>query len=132
MPSRYPARQLRSGRTIDQNRPEQSRQVAGKNLCIGDENLPKWQSFFARHPDLFDWQTPDGSCMAFPRYKGADGGEQFTPSLVEKSGVLLLPGSINNSQLGETPSDRFWLDYGRSGLDEGLAVLDAHIMRNRR
>ena len=23
-------------------------------------------AFFARHPDLFDWQRPDGSCMAFP------------------------------------------------------------------
>lgn len=105
--------------------------LLARNCAIVDENLPKWEAFFARYPDLFDWQTPDGSCMAFPRYKGKDGVEQFTRSLVEESGVLLLPGSIYNSQLGETPTDRFRLGFGRSGLDEGLAVLDAHIMRNR-
>ncbi|MEO9875529.1 MAG: pyridoxal phosphate-dependent aminotransferase [Anderseniella sp.] len=105
--------------------------LLARNCAIVDENLPKWEAFFARHPDLFDWQTPDGSCMAFPRYKGSDGVEQFTRSLVEQSGVLLLPGSIYNSQLGETPTDRFRLGFGRNGLDEGLAVLDAHIMRNR-
>lgn len=105
--------------------------LLARNCAIVDENLPKWEAFFARYPDLFDWQTPDGSCMAFPRYRGADGVEQFTRSLVQESGVLLLPGSIYNSQLGETPTDRFRLGYGRSGLDEGLAALDAHIMRNR-
>lgn len=105
--------------------------LLARNCAIVDENLPKWEAFFARYPDLFDWRTPDGSCMAFPRYRGADGVEQFIHSLVTESGVLLLPGSIYNSQLGETPTDRFRLGYGRSGLDEGLAVLDAHIMRNR-
>jgi len=105
--------------------------LLARNCAIVDENLPKWEAFFARHPDLFDWQTPDGSCMAFPRYMGPDGVEQFTRSLVEQSGVLLLPGSIYNSQLGETPTDRFRLGYGRRGLDDGLAVLDAYIMRNR-
>lgn len=105
--------------------------LLARNCAIVDENLPKWETFFARYPDLFDWQAPDGSCMAFPRYKGAEGVEQFIRSLVEESGVLLLPGSIYNSVLGETPTDRFRLGFGRSGLDEGLAALDAHIMRNR-
>jgi len=105
--------------------------LLARNCAIVDDNLPKWDAFFARYPDLFDWQTPDGSCMAFPRYKGSDGVENFTRSLVEESGVLLLPGSIYNSDLNETPSNRFRLGYGRNGLDEGLAALDAHIMRNR-
>ena len=105
--------------------------LLARNCAIVDENLPKWDAFFARHPDLFDWRTPDGSCMAFPRYKGAEGVESFTRSLVEESGVLLLPGSIYSSDLNEAPTDRFRLGYGRSGLDEGLAALDAHIMRNR-
>lgn len=105
--------------------------LLARNCAIVDENLPKWDAFFARHPELFDWQAPDGACMAFPRYKGADGVEDFTRSLVEESGVLLLPGSIYGSTLNETPKDRFRLGYGRTGLDEGLAALDAHIMRNR-
>lgn len=103
--------------------------ILAKNCAIVDENLPKWDAFFARHDHLFEWQRPDGSCMAFPKYKGADGVENFTHRLIEESGVLLLPSQIYASNLGPTPNDRFRLGFGRSGLDEGLAALEAHIMR---
>ena len=105
--------------------------LLARNCAIVDENLPKWEAFFARYPDLFDWRRPDGSCMAFPRYKGSEGVEEFCRSLVEDSGVLLLPSTIYSSELGPTPTDRFRLGFGRSGLDEGLAALEAHVMRNR-
>lgn len=105
--------------------------ILARNNAIIDENLPKWGAFFARHPDLFDWQRPDGSCMAFPRYTGADGVETFAKSLVEESGVLFLPSTIYSSELSPTPTDRFRLGFGRSGLDEGLAALEAHITRNQ-
>ena len=102
-----------------------------RNRAIIDENLPKWDAFFSRHEDLFDWRRPDGSCMAFPRYKGADGVENFTRNLIEDCGVLLLPGSIYDSQIAPTPKDHFRLGFGRKGLDEGLAVLDSYIMKYR-
>lgn len=101
--------------------------LLARNCAIVDENLPKWDAFFARYPDLFDWQRPAGSCMAFPRYKGAEGVEEFCRSLVEESGVLFLPSTIYDSVLGDTPTDRFRLGYGRKGLDEGLAALDGHL-----
>ena len=104
--------------------------LLARNCAIVDENLPKWDAFFARHPDLFDWQRPDGSCMGFARYTGPEGVEAFCRSAVEDSGVLLLPSTIYRSDLGATPTDRFRLGFGRLGLDEGLAALDAHIMRN--
>ncbi|WP_306116155.1 MULTISPECIES: pyridoxal phosphate-dependent aminotransferase [unclassified Roseovarius] len=105
--------------------------ILARNCAIVDENLPKWDAFFARYPDLFDWSRPDGSCMGFPRYKGADGVEAFAKSLVEEAGVLFLPSTIYSSELGPTPTDRFRLGFGRTGLDEGLAALDAHIRKNR-
>jgi aspartate/methionine/tyrosine aminotransferase len=105
--------------------------ILARNCAIVDENLPKWDAFFARHTDLFDWQRPDGSCMAFPRYKGSDGVEAFTKSLVEESGVLFLPSTIYSSDLGPTPNDRLRLGFGRSNLDEGIAALDAHLMKNK-
>lgn len=104
--------------------------ILARNCQIVEKNLPKWSAFFARHPNLFEWQIPDGSCMGFPRYKGTDGVEQFTQKLVEQSGVLLLPSTIYSSTLGKTPDDRFRLGYGREGLDEGLAVLEQHIIEN--
>ncbi len=108
-----------------------SDRILARNCAIVDENLPKWDAFFARHPDLFEWKQPDGSCMAFPRYKGMDGVEVFCEKLVEESGVLFLPSTIYSSELGETPKDRFRLGFGRNGLDEGIAALDAHIMKNK-
>lgn len=106
-------------------------QILARSNAIVDQNLIKWDAFFARHPDLFDWRRPDGSCMAFPRYKGAEGVEEFCRALVEDSGVLFLPSTIYRSDLGPTPTDRFRLGCGRKGLDEGLAALEAHIQRNR-
>ena len=105
--------------------------ILARNCAVVDENLPKWDAFFARYPELFDWSRPDGSCMAFPRYKGADGVEAFARSLVEEAGVLFLPSTIYASELGPTPTDRFRLGFGRKNLDEGLAALDAHLMKNR-
>lgn len=105
--------------------------ILARNCALVDENLPKWDAFFARYPELFDWRRPEGSCMAFPRYKGADGVEAFARALVEESGVLLLPSTIYSSALGATPKDRFRLGFGRANLDEGLAALDAHLMRNK-
>ena len=104
-------------------------QLLARNCSIIDQNLPKWDAFFARYPQLFEWSHPDGSCMAFPRYTGADGVEQFCRSLVEQSGVLFLPSTIYSSDLSATPNDRFRLGFGRIGLDEGLAALDAHMTK---
>lgn len=104
--------------------------LLSRNCSIIDENLPKWDGFFARYPQWFEWTHPKGSCMAFPRYKGPEGVEAFCQSLVEKSGVLFLPSTIYRSDLSSTPTDRFRLGFGRKGLDEGLAVLDAHMMTN--
>lgn len=101
--------------------------ILARNNAIIDENLPKWEAFFDRHPGLFDWRRPDGSCMAYPRYLGEEGVEEWTLRLVEEAGVLLLPSTIYASELGPTPTDRFRLGLGRRGLDAGIAAMDAHI-----
>ncbi len=104
-------------------------QLLSRNCAIVDENLPQCDAFFNRHAGLFDWHHPDGSCMAYPRYKGSDGVETFCRLLIEKSGVLLLPSTVYQSALGDTPQNRFRLGYGRKGLNEGLAVMDEHIIK---
>ncbi|MEM7295610.1 MAG: pyridoxal phosphate-dependent aminotransferase [Pseudomonadota bacterium] len=101
--------------------------ILARNCQIVDENLARWDTFFGRHPELFDWRRPDGSCMGFPRYLGSNGVEAFCKALVEEAGVLFLPGTIYRSELGPTPTDRFRLGYGRKGLDAGLRALEDHL-----
>lgn len=103
--------------------------LLARNNQIIDENLPKWDAFFVRHENLFEWRRPDGSCMAFPRYTGPEGVEEFARAMVEEAGVLLLPSTIYQSELGDVPQDRFRLGFGRKNLDEGLAAMDAQLAK---
>jgi len=104
-------------------------QILARNCKIIDDNLEKLNAFFDRYAGLFDWRVSDASCMAFPRYLGADGVEHFTQRLLEEAGVLLLPGSIYSSELSPTPTDRFRIGFGRSAIDDGIAAMDAHLQR---
>ncbi len=106
---------------------ENREQIVARNCAIVDENLPKWDAFFAQFSDRFEWERPDGSCMGFPRYLGSEGVDNFCRSLVEESGVLLLPSTIYRSELGPSIDDRFRLGYGRRGLDAGLEAMTAHL-----
>ncbi|MFK8017952.1 MAG: aminotransferase class I/II-fold pyridoxal phosphate-dependent enzyme [Gammaproteobacteria bacterium] len=101
--------------------------ILKRNRALLTSNLESLSAFFARHSGLFEWRAPDGGCVAFPRYLGADGVETFCSELVEQSGVLLLPASVYRSELMATPADRFRIGFGRAGIDEGLAQLDRFL-----
>lgn len=101
--------------------------ILGRNRNLAAENLRKLDAFFARHAELFEWYSPDGGCIAYPRYLGSDGVETFCASLVEQAGVLLLPGSMYRSALLPTPVDRFRIGYGRFGMDEALTAFEQFL-----
>jgi aspartate/methionine/tyrosine aminotransferase len=97
-------------------------EILSRNRGIIAANLPQFTDFFARYPELFEFAAPDGGCVCYPRYLGADGVEAMCADLVEQAGVLLLPASIYSSELTETPGDRFRVGIGRSGPGEALAM----------
>jgi aspartate/methionine/tyrosine aminotransferase len=94
--------------------------LLARNRAIVAANLPLFGEFFARRPDLFEWARPQGGCVCFPRYLGADGVESMCADLVREVGVLLLPSSIYRSDLTATPTDRFRVGVGRIGPEEAL------------
>ena len=106
--------------------------ILRRNLDLIDGNLKAVNAFFGEFADLFDWQVPDGGCIAFPRYRGKDGVESFCRRLAEEIGVVLLPASIYQSALTPTPADRFRIGFGRSYVPEGLAAMRAWLKGNRR
>ena len=96
---------------------ERVRQICGRNLALLDE-------FFARRSDLFRWKRPRAGTTAFPRYLGSNGSEAFCRRAVEEAGVLLLPSTAFDA--GDA---HFRIGYGRAGLPEALAALEAFIER---
>ncbi|MEJ8660857.1 MULTISPECIES: aminotransferase class I/II-fold pyridoxal phosphate-dependent enzyme [Streptomyces] len=105
--------------------------ILDRNRALIARNLPAFDAFFARFPDDFAWRAPDGGCVAYPRYLGPEGVEEFCTRLVEEAGVLLLPASIYRSDLTPTPTDRFRIGIGRRDPEEGLSAV-ARWLRTRR
>lgn len=105
--------------------------ILDRNNRLGASNLGKLKLLFAEFEHLFDWYMPDGGCVCYPRYKGADGVENFARDLVQQAGVLLLPASLYHSDLNPTPDDRFRIGFGRAKIDEGIAAMRSYLLRNR-
>lgn len=105
--------------------------IIERNVELIRQNTAAARTFFARHQDLFDFEPPDGGCVCFVRYKGADGVEEFTRRLVEEAGVLLLPSSLYRSEIGKVPDNYFRLGLGRVLVPEALDVMDRWIQKQQ-
>jgi aspartate/methionine/tyrosine aminotransferase len=101
--------------------------IQARNRAIIAENLPLFGAFFERHAELFEWAPPQGGCVAFPRYRGAEGVEAMCRELVERAGVLLLPASVYRSDLAPVPADRFRIGVGRRDPGPALEAFDAYL-----
>lgn len=97
-------------------------QILDKNRALLTKNLAELEQFFMKYPNLFDWYTPNGGCIAYPKYTGPGTVEDFCEALVNEYGVLLLPASIYRSELMETPADRFRIGFGRENIEAGLSA----------
>lgn len=104
--------------------------ILAKNVNLLSQNIKKLDKFFAEFPDLFEWKHPDGGAVAYPRYIGKGSANDFCADLLDKSGVLILPPRIYNSELLSTPQDHFRIGFGRSGMDEMLDVFYHYLKKN--
>lgn len=84
------------------------------NLGIIRENLTLLSAFFQRHADRFSWRPPRAGPIAFPRLLNGD-VNLYSSVLVEKFGVLLLPGRV----YGED-GPHFRIGFGRTTLAAAL------------
>jgi aspartate/methionine/tyrosine aminotransferase len=103
--------------------------ILARNRSLIARNLALLETFFAEHSDLFAWYLPDGGCIGYPQFLGREGVEAFASKLVEQSGVLVVPASIYQSDLGPTPTDRFRIGYGRDNMVAGLAAMGGHLRK---
>ena len=85
------------------------------NRAIIEANLPILNAFFATYQHLFNWTPPRAGSIAFPGIRFAQDVEQFCIDLVQKQGVMLLPGTCYD--FGQK---HFRIGFGRKNMSECL------------
>ena len=101
--------------------------ILERNRNLVEDNLNVLNQFFTKYPNLFDWSIPDGGCVGYPRYIGEGTVEDFITRIIEDIGVLFLPASIFQSDLGKAPADRFRVGFGRDYFPEAITKLDEYL-----
>jgi aspartate/methionine/tyrosine aminotransferase len=95
--------------------------IVERNRQLVLRNLQLLSTFLARHSKLFLWTPPNASPIGFVQFKPQQDVFQFCESVVQQSGVLLLPGSVYD----EPRHIRF--GYGRANMPESLTQLDSWL-----
>ena len=85
-------------------------------------NLELLRDFMRRYAEYFSWQEPQAGPIAFPRVTFAESSDAFCAGLLEKQGVLLLPGSL----FAAAPA-QFRIGFGRRDFQLGLQKLETHV-----
>ncbi|MBI1861462.1 MAG: aminotransferase class I/II-fold pyridoxal phosphate-dependent enzyme [Deltaproteobacteria bacterium] len=93
-----------------------------RNRAIIEKNLGELDRFFDRFSDRLQWVRPKAGCIAFPRFKDPKECDLRLRSLVEETGVFLLPGSQFFY-----PGPHFRIGFGRAQFPEGLARFSSTI-----
>jgi aspartate/methionine/tyrosine aminotransferase len=96
--------------------------VLARSRAIVEENMTLLDRFFDDRPDRFAWVRPRGGSIGFPRLLDDEPIDDFAARLVEREGVLLLPGS----QFGH-PGNHFRVGFGREDLPTALGRLEAFV-----
>jgi aspartate/methionine/tyrosine aminotransferase len=94
-----------------------------RNVGIITRNLALLDQFFANHSDRFAWQRPQAGSIGFPRLIGEDIND-FCKDLVEKAGVLLLPGTLYEDQ-----GNHFRIGFGRKNFPDALTRFEDYLGR---
>ncbi len=91
--------------------------LAGTRRIIA-ANLEVLDAFFHRNAAWCEWVRPRAGSVAFPRLLSAD-VDQFADALVDRAGVLILPGSCFGF-----PGNHFRLGFGRRDMPAALERLE--------
>jgi aspartate/methionine/tyrosine aminotransferase len=99
--------------------------IVERNLHIIRKNLDLLDAFFESHVDLFSWHRPKAGSVSFPALlKGTV--DNFCSDIVEKAGVLLLPGTLYKNELNS-----FRIGFGRKNVPEALYKLEEYLLGTR-
>ena len=99
--------------------------LLSRNLDILRNNLLLLEEFFSDKSEIFHWVKPKAGSLIFPKLKTGENAKNFCKKLIEKKGVLLLPGDLY-----EKYPKHFRLGFGRKNMPQALEKLDEFINEN--
>jgi aspartate/methionine/tyrosine aminotransferase len=97
-------------------------ELVARNLRLIEKNLSLLDAMFVRRDEVFAWERPVAGSVGFPKLLGDQHIEEFCSDLVERCGVLLLPGMVFGDE-----SNRFRIGFGRQNMGECLARLEHYL-----
>ncbi len=99
---------------------ERNLRIVGSNLCL-------LERFFRENGDLFCWSHPSAGSTAFPAILPDGSALEFCIRLVDRQGVLLLPGTVF-----EYDDRHFRIGYGRADMPASLRQFECYIEEHLR
>jgi len=101
---------------------EQGEAIIQRNLEIIQGNLAYAEGFFRKYDQYFLNNRPAAGPIGFHQLKIPGEINAFCQDLIQKKGVLLLPGDVY-----EVKGDYFRMGYGRKNFKESLDRLAAYL-----
>ncbi|WP_303673649.1 aminotransferase class I/II-fold pyridoxal phosphate-dependent enzyme [Vampirovibrio chlorellavorus] len=98
--------------------------ILARNLQQMRANLSVMDQFFERMSDHCRWVRPRGGCLGFPRYLRAETTDALCQSLLEETGVMILPGSLYGPY-----ASHFRIGFGRKDCQAALTQLEHFLSR---
>lgn len=89
--------------------------ILKRNRKVMLDNLKILESFMGRHQDLLSWVSPQSGTMAVLELLLPVSIEKFSEELVEKMGVLIMPGNVF-----DLPGNFFRIGFGKKNMIEAL------------
>ena len=99
--------------------------ILSRNLNIIENNLKILDAFFERHSDQFSWFRPKAGTVAFVKTKFKSNIENFCEDLVNKKGVLLMPGT--KFDYGD---HYFRIGFARKNMSDALKLFEEYVNEN--
>jgi aspartate/methionine/tyrosine aminotransferase len=96
--------------------------ILQRSIDIVQVNTAIAEHFFAGYQDRLTWFKPLAGSVAFPKWLGAGSVEQFCEDVLDKQGVMIVPGS-----LFDYPGRHFRIGLGRNNLPEALVRVGAFL-----
>lgn len=101
--------------------------ILKRNREIMFNNLKILNSFMKRHQQLLSWEPPQSDTMAVLKLKIPVPIEKFSEELVEKMGVLIMPGPVF-----DLPGNFFRIGFGRKNMIDALTRFEEFLKNYER